>query len=80
MTTRRSLIEDEERIADRIDDRLGKRGPSIEVYEQRAVRPRQRGLPVGGALDSLTFPCLPSKKPPKLGPATRQLPTSSPIS
>ena len=34
------LIEDQERIADRIDDRLGERTPSIEVYEQLAVGPR----------------------------------------
>jgi hypothetical protein len=27
------LIEDQERIADRIDDRLGEHAPGIEVYE-----------------------------------------------
>jgi hypothetical protein len=37
------LIEDQERIADRIHDRLGERVRFIEVYERLAARPRQRG-------------------------------------
>ncbi len=54
------LIEDQERIADRIHDRLGERTHIIEVYEQLAVGPRTR-LPVGSTLDSSTVPCLPSR-------------------
>jgi hypothetical protein len=38
-----SLIENQERIADRIHDRLRERVRIIEVYERLAVRPRQRG-------------------------------------
>ncbi|HEV2699686.1 MAG TPA: hypothetical protein VGU90_16965 [Terriglobales bacterium] len=37
------LIENQERIADRIYDRLRERVRFIEVYERLAVRPRQRG-------------------------------------
>ena len=37
------LIENQERIADRIYDRLRERVRLIEVYERLTVRPRQRG-------------------------------------
>jgi hypothetical protein len=37
------LIENQERIADRIHDRLGERVPSIGIHERPAVRPRQCG-------------------------------------
>ena len=37
------LIENQERIADRIHDRLRERVRFIEVYERLVVRPRQRG-------------------------------------
>ena len=37
------LIENQERIADRIHDRLGERVPGIGIHERPAARPRQCG-------------------------------------
>jgi hypothetical protein len=67
------LIENQERIADRIYDRLRERVRLIEVYERLTVRPRQRGSWQGARSIVRRFHVY----PPKSSPLQRAPKTSS---